>query len=82
MSIEEKPIIISTPKGSYIDRLMFENEYLFQKFKTGFIINNFADNIHFNQKIEKRLRKIEPHAPKLNLWTSQPINSIKTMKHL
>ena len=33
MSIEEKPIIISTPKGSYIDRLMFENEYLFQKFK-------------------------------------------------
>ena len=79
MSIEEKPIIISTPKGSYIDRLMFENEHLFQKFKTGFIINNFADNINF--KVAKT-RIPEPHAPKLNLWTSQPINSIKTMKHL
>lgn len=54
----------------------------FKRFKEGFIINNFADNIHFNQSIEKRLRKSEKHAPKLNIWTSQPIESIKTMKHL
>lgn len=54
----------------------------FENWKTGFIINNFADNIHFNQSIENRLRKSEPHAPKINVWTSQPVNSIKTMKHL
>lgn len=54
----------------------------FENWKTGFIINNFADNIHFNQSIEKRLRKPEKHAPKLNVWTSQPIETIRTMKHL
>lgn len=54
----------------------------FEKFKEGFIINNFADNIHFNQSIENRLRKPESHAPKLNVWTSQPVETIKTMKHL
>jgi len=54
-------------------------EEKFQNFKIGFIINNFADNINF--KVAK-FRKSEPHPPKLNVWTSQPIESIKTMKHL
>ena len=58
----------------------------FQNWKIGFIINNFADNIYFQPFIKtlviKYNRNPEPHAPKLNVWTSQPVDSIKTMKHL
>lgn len=72
LSGDEKPIFVGFPN----------DEYLFQNFKKGFIINNFADNIHFNQSLEKRLRKSEPYAPKINVWTAQPVDSIKTMKHL
>lgn len=53
----------------------------FENFKTKFIVNNFADNTNFDIKY-KVLRKPEPHTPKINAWTSQPIDSIKTMKHL
>ena len=58
-------------------------EEKFKRFKEGFIINNFADNIYFNRIVNPaKVRKSEPYAPKLNVWTSQPIESIKTMKHL
>ena len=54
-------------------------EEKFKRFKAGFIVNNFAGNINF--KVAKT-RKPKPHAPKLNVWTSQPVETIKTMKHL
>jgi len=58
-------------------------EEKFKRFKEGFIINNFADNIYFNRIVNPvKVLKPEPHAPKLNVWTTQPVDSIKTMKHL
>lgn len=53
----------------------------FEKWKNGFINQNFENNRNFDISF-KLLRKPEPHAPKLNIWTSRPVNSIKTMKHL
>jgi hypothetical protein len=58
-------------------------EEQFEKFKVGFIINNFADNIYFNTIANPAIKRIEePYAPELNIWTAQPINAIKTQNHL
>ena len=55
----------------------------FENWKESFIVNNFADNIYFNQIANPaKVRKSEPFAPELDVWTSQPKNTIKTQKHL
>jgi len=41
LSGDEKPIFVGFPN----------DEYLFQKFKTGFILNHLADNIYFCELI-------------------------------
>ena len=60
-------------------------EEKFQNFKEGFINANFQNNIYFQPFLKSMQEKYvtkNPRPPKLNVWTSQPVNSIKTMKHL
>lgn len=58
-------------------------EQQFEKFKTGFIINNFGDNIYFNTIANPvKVQISEPYQPELDIWTAQPINAIKTQNHL
>lgn len=56
-------------------------EQQFENFKNNFIINSFADNIYFNQHW-KIISTPEPHAPKLDIWTAQPKEAIKSQNHL
>jgi hypothetical protein len=53
----------------------------FEKWKQNFILNHLSDNIYFCGFVPN---KSEPdqRMPKLNIWTSQPIDTLKTMKHL
>lgn len=53
----------------------------FQKWKDSFIIHNFANNIYFTA-MSMQYREDQPYPPELNIWTAQPIESLKTMKHL
>ena len=57
------------------------NNEQFQNWKKGFINQNFENNTNFDLSF-KLLRKPEPQTPKINVWTAQPVDSIKTMKHL
>lgn len=59
------------------------SEETFKQFKEGFTINYFADNIYFNRIVNPaKVRIPEPHTPKLNIWTAQPKDALKTQNHL
>jgi len=57
------------------------NEIEFQKWKQKFILNHLADNIYFCAFVENK-SKSDPKKPELSIWTTQPINALKTQNHL
>lgn len=54
---------------------------VFNNFKEGFINKHFQDFIFFSEftKVE---REVCNFAPQINVWTSQPEQSMKTQHHL
>jgi len=56
-------------------------EQEFNNWKQEFILKKLADNIYFCGFVPNKSES-EPNPPALNIWTSQPIEALKTHNHL
>jgi hypothetical protein len=50
---------------------------VFNNFKEAFIEAYFQDNIYFQQFLKDLIKVKNPSPPKLDIWTQQPITTIK-----